>query len=502
MPSKDDVVRILVIDDDQDDFMIISDYIKAIDPDRFIINWCFKYGDALDHMRKRENNIYFVDYRMGAKTGLDLLRDAEALKCEEPIILLTGFGNPEVDKEAMRIGAMDYLIKSELTTEKLERCIRYALERAAAIKALKANEQKYRTIFERSKDAVFITDSDFNFKDINLATSELLGFDKEDLLGRSLYDLIDDKAIRAKIREGLKTSSEVADLELVLTDKNQEKKYFVLTASEQQDTNGNGYIQAILHDITNLKKAERATLYAEKLASAGRLVRTLAHEVRNPLNNVQMAVEQLNTEHIPDDDKIFLDIILRNSKRIDNLIGELLDSYRPTEKSFRVINLRHVMEETIGMAMDRARLKGIKIESFFPDSPALIHGNTDKLKIAFLNIIVNSTEAIAGTDGRVQVELLEKPEQYVIEISDNGSGIPAELLSKLFEPYFTSKRNGMGLGLASTLNIVQSHGGTIDVESEINHGSKFIVSVPRLKDSDYQNEEEGGVSVERGHHDL
>lgn len=483
MSQRNDLVRILIIDDDHDDFLIISDYLRSIDPHRFEINWCYQYQEAVREIARQAHNVYFVDYRLGAKTGLDLLRDAEALKCEEPIILLTGYGNPQVDKEAMRIGATDYLVKSELTSEKLERCIRYSLERSAAIKALRANEEKYRNIFERSKDAVFITDTELRFKDVNLATQQLLEIDSQTLLEKSLYDLIEDEAIRAKIREGLASAGEVVDLELVLTDESQEKKYFVLTASTQEGTNGDAYVQGILHDITNLKKAERATLYAEKLAAAGRLVRTLAHEVRNPLNNVQMAIEQLDSSHVPEDDKIFLEIIQRNAKRIDNLIGELLDSYRPYEKTFRVTNLRNVLEDTLQLALDRVRLKGIKISAKYPSEPCIIQADEEKLKIAFLNIVVNATEAIPNGNGEVDIVLSEKPEHYIVEIADNGTGIPPEILAKLFEPYFTSKRNGMGLGLASTLNIVQAHGGTIDVESEVNNGSKFIVSVPKIKDT-------------------
>ncbi len=482
MSQRNDLVRILIIDDDHDDFLIISDYLKSIDPNRFEINWCYQYQDAVREISRQAHNVYFVDYRLGAKTGLDLLRDAEALKCEEPIILLTGYGNPEVDKEAMRIGAMDYLVKSELTTEKLERCIRYSLERSAAIKALRANEQKYRNIFERSKDAVFITDAELRFKDVNLATQQLLEIDPETLLEKSLYDLIEDPAIHTKIKEGLSSSGEVVDFELVLTGESQEKKYFVLSASTQEGTNGETYIQGILHDITNLKRAERATLYAEKLASAGRLVRTLAHEVRNPLNNVQMSIEQLDATHLPEEDKIFLEIIQRNTKRIDNLIGELLDSYRPYEKTFKVTNLKNILEDTLHLAHDRIHLQGIRISAEYPSDPCIIQADEEKLKIAFLNIVVNATEAIANGNGEVHVVLSERPELYVVEITDNGSGIPPEILTKLFEPYFTSKRNGMGLGLASTLNIVQSHGGTIDVESEVDSGSKFIVSVPKIKD--------------------
>ncbi len=483
MSQRKDSINILIIDDDHDDFLIISDYLSAIDRDRFKIAWCPQYQEALQQIERRAHDIYFVDYRLGAKTGLDLLRDAGAMKIEEPIILLTGFGNPEVDKEAMRIGAMDYLIKAELTTEKLERCIRYSLERSAALKALRANEQKYRNIFERSKDAIFITDSDLRFRDVNQAMSQLLEYEVETLLQKSLYDLIDDKTIRTKIREALEATGEIIDLELVMTDQSQEKKYFVLTASLQPGNDIN-YVQGILHDITNLKRAERATLYAEKLASAGRLVRTLAHEVRNPLNNVQMAIEQISPESLSEEDKVFVEIIQRNAKRIDNLIAELLDSYKPNEKKFRVTNLQNVLEDTIQLVSDRIHLKGINVSKQYPDAPCIIHADEEKLKIAFLNILVNATEAIANGDGRVGVTLAERSEEYVVEITDNGSGIPPEILTKLFEPYFTSKRNGMGLGLAATLNIVQSHGGTIDVESELNAGSKFIVTVPKIKEED------------------
>jgi PAS domain S-box-containing protein len=378
---------------------------------------------------------------------------------------------------------MDYLIKSELTTEKLERCARYALERSASLKALRANERKYRNIFERSKDAIFITDTGLHFRDVNYATSQLLQYEKDDLLQMSLYDLIEDSSTKKKIEEGLSSAGEVADLEIVLIDKTQNKKHFVLTASEQNETNGGTYVQGILHDITNLKKAERATLHAEKLAAAGRLVRTLAHEVRNPLNNIQMAVEQLTSYELKDDDKLFLEIIQRNGRRIDNLIAELLDSYKPYEKTFKTTDLQQILNESIQIASDRATLKGISIHVNYPDNPCIIQADAEKLKIAFLNILVNAAEAISSPSGKVEVFLIQKGQYYVVEITDNGCGIPPEILSKLFEPYFTSKRNGMGLGLASTLNIVQAHGGTVDVKSQVDVGTTFIVSFPVANDN-------------------
>src|SRR5687768_15405822 len=120
-------VRILIIDDDEDDYILTSGYLKDIEDRTLQIEWCYAYKTALEKIAAKAFDLYFVDYRLGAKTGIDLLQEALNMNCEEPIILLTGKGNPNIDKQAMQMGAVDYLVKSELTTEKLERCIRYSL---------------------------------------------------------------------------------------------------------------------------------------------------------------------------------------------------------------------------------------------------------------------------------------------------------------------------------------------------------------------------------------
>src|SRR4051812_30951686 len=111
-------IRIAIIDDDEDDYFIISDYIKQIEGAGFDIDWCGDYATALEKIRSQNYQLYFVDYRLGNHTGLELLQQAASLGCDEPIILLTGKGNKSIDIKAMESGATDYLVKSELTTEK------------------------------------------------------------------------------------------------------------------------------------------------------------------------------------------------------------------------------------------------------------------------------------------------------------------------------------------------------------------------------------------------
>lgn len=467
-------VRILIIDDDEDDYILTSTFIQGIEEGKFDIQWCYNYKQAVELIKKNDHDLYFVDYRLGAKTGIDLLQEACELNCQEPIILLTGKGNSAIDKQAMEMGAVDYLVKSELTTEKLERCIRYSLERASTMKALKANEKKYRNIFEKSKEAVFTTSQSLVFKDVNESMCALIGCEKDRLLQMDLYELIDGDSGHTVIRESL-ASGEVNDLEVEILTSKGRKRNCILFLSLEKDSHNDLYVQGILHDITNQKKTERATLLAEKLAATGRLVRTLAHEVRNPLSNIHMSLEQL-TSSTKSDDKIYLDIIERNGRRINDLITELLTSSRPSEIIFQKIPLQIAIDETITAALDRITLKQIKLKVNYPEFGCFINGDKEKLKIAFLNIIINAIEAITHNTGELWITLIPNEENYSVEITDNGCGIPAENLSKLFEPYFTSKRNGIGLGLASTLNILQSHNATVEVKSRVGVGTTFILT--------------------------
>ena len=480
MPVSPPPVRVLIVDDDEDDFFITSEYLKGIQEYKLQIDWSYKFTDAVERLQQRTYDIYFVDYRLGAKTGLDFLREAVNIGAEEPIVLLTGKGNKTVDVEAMQMGATDYLIKTELNTEKLERCIRYSLERTAYLKALRANENKYRSIFELSKDAVFISDRELHFKDCNPATSGLLGYSKEELSQLSFYDLMDDAEDKDMLQSLMQSEGHAADLEIELVTKEGERKSCVFSATETPEKDGH-YFQGLLHDITNLRRAEKANLMVEKLGATGRLVRTLAHEVRNPLNNINMSVEQLvhsGEEKDKDDNGLFLDIIQRNSKRIGDIITELLDSARPTDLTFEKHPLQSIMDETLNEALDRITLQHINVDVKYASSPCYIMANKEKLRIAFLNIIINAVEAMEPGKGTLTITLEKGRGVDVVTIKDNGCGIPEENLSRLFEPYFTSKRNGMGLGLAATLNILQSHKASIDVTSVMKSGTTFIITFP------------------------
>ena len=242
------------------------------------------------------------------------------------------------------------------------------------------------------------------------------------------------------------------------------------------DGKGEVYMQGIIHNITILKKSEKAALHTEKLNAAQRLLRILAHEVRNPVNNIYLALEQLGPVLKEEEPRDLVEIIDRNSRRINALITELLDTSRPIEIVLEKLALQQIMDETIAVALDRITLKKIKLSVNYLASNAWIMADKTQLKIAFLNIVINAIEAMKEDEGKLIIEIKKETSGFLVSILDNGKGISEENLTRLFEPYFTSKPTGMGLGLASTLNIIKAHKGMIEVKSVLDEGTGFYIS--------------------------
>ena len=471
-------INVLIIDDDEDDYFITSDYLKNIPGKNFVIDWCYNYSNAIDEIRREKHDVYLVDYRLGIKTGIDLIREAIQLESDTPFILLTGKGDIHIDEEAMKLGAFDYLIKAELSSEKLERSIRYSIDRARTLNELKTKEKKYRHIFDRSSDALFVTDEKLFFTEVNKAFGNLLSCEEGFLLKTKLPELLTDNYLSRKLTEELKHKGFIDGWQAEIRYKKNQPKQCIISATKEKSVDDKTYYQGLIHDITLIKKAERAAMRAEKLAATGRLVRTLAHEVRNPINNINLACEHLRTTDASEENELYFDIIYRNSNRINELIKELLNSSKPTEMQLKDSILQSVIDEIIIAARDRINLKNIVLQVDYPSEIINVYCDFEKMVIALLNILINAVEAVEENTGRIFIRIKKDREHAIIEISDNGSGIDEENIPRLFEPYYTSKRNGIGLGLASTLNIIQAHNGSIEVTSEINKSTNFTVTLP------------------------
>jgi len=469
------LAKILIVDDDEDDFIITSGYIRDIKGNNFEIEWASNYAKGINKMKTGNHDLYFVDYRLGAKSGLDFLAEAKRIECDSPIILLTGQGNYSIDLEAMQYGAIDYLIKSELNKEKIERSIRYALERAKSIKALRDSENKYRRIFEKSRDIIFVADANLQIIEVNDAVTEVLGYTKSEFQNIYLPELLTLQETKHYFTSNLNNGISIDDYPTTIFTKSGNIIHCIISVTTTTNTSYN-YIQGIIHDITNLKKAEKTALQSEKLAAASRLINTLAHEVRNPLNNITISASQLQSEISDPDASLYLDIIKRNSIRINNLITELLHASNPKDNFHKLVCLQHIIDEIIAAAIDRITLKKVKLITDYPTTPTYILADKQNLKLALLNILINATEAVKENTGIISLFLTENENSALLTIADNGCGISEEYINRIFEPYFTSKQTGSGLGLSFTLSIMRAHSATIDVTSSKGVGTTFTIS--------------------------
>jgi signal transduction histidine kinase len=246
------------------------------------------------------------------------------------------------------------------------------------------------------------------------------------------------------------------------------------------------YLHGVISDQTHRLKAERESLMNEKIQSAARLMRTLAHEVRNPLTNIHLAAESLEAEsendYLNDYLNLYIDIIKRNAHRIDTLITEVLNSARQKEVKTTQQPVEPVVEKALENVNDRAVFQGIKIIKDFNSEGTLVPISASQLEIALNNLLINAIEALEGISApelRIVTKVLDN--SLIVYVEDNGIGIEKSKLEHLFEPYFTSKNNGIGLGLSATLSIIHAHEASIEVRSKVGKGTTFEISIPLKK---------------------
>ena len=188
-------LRVLLIEDDEEDYLIAQDLFDGITHHRYQLDWVDNYEQGLAELRRQRHDLYLLDYHLGARDGLELLREALASGCRSPIIMLTGQGGRQVDLDAMKLGAYDYLVKGQITSAMLERAIRYAMQHARTIGALRDTvrlSSALLSVIQHLKQGVAISDptqEDDPLIYVNDRYLDLTGYSREALLGRNARQL-------------------------------------------------------------------------------------------------------------------------------------------------------------------------------------------------------------------------------------------------------------------------------------------------------------------------
>ena len=476
MPLKN--IKVLCVDDDEDDYFLVRTLLNKITRTSYQVDRATSYDETVK-LLNNNYDAFLVDYSLGKDNGLIVLQAIKDFSKYAPVIMLTGMENLEIDRQAMKAGAADYLVKGNFNSDILDRTIRYAIRDALSLQAIEVNTNRFRNIFERSADAIILID---RFGSIVKANPSFVNnFHLNPELSDqpiSIFTLINNKEHKELINKTLESKTELNDLEVSLSvDGN--RKIEALISLVLHDSQAEWY-QVMIKDLTSLRIKQEEDRNLRRFYSTGRIAGILAHEVKNPLTNITLAADQLRMElpeNVLAESGDLLDIVNRNCSRINQLVTELLYSTRFAELKTTKYSINSLIEEALELAADRINFKRVKIiKSLSPDI-CDIDVDKEKIKIALLNIIVNAIEAIDHPEGVLSISSYTKDNKCIVEITDNGSGISPEHLEHLFEPYFTNKKNGSGLGLANTQNIILSHKGSIRVKSEVGRGSTFIISL-------------------------
>ena len=337
--------------------------------------------------------------------------------------------------------------------------------------------------FLHSTNAMELTDRDGYIVDVNPAFERIYGYRREELIGRKPNVVASGRTDRATYtrmwRELLDPEIGAWSGEVVNRDRSGVDHPVLLAISAIRGNDG-----AITHflgvavDLTERPAWERASIHSERDFSLGQLAAAVAHEINTPLANIMLIAESMHRRSQDEWTRSRVDSLVQQAESAARIVRGLLDFARRPEPKVGEVDLGPLVGTSVEFLKGKQSAE-VDLRVEVPAQPVVVHGDRDQIGQVVVNLLNNAYEALDGR-GRVTVRVFANDEWAHIRVSDNGPGIPPEVQAHLFEPFFTTKPEGKGtgLGLAICHGIVQSHGGTIEVESEPSSETTFDVKLP------------------------
>ncbi|MFN2153742.1 MAG: ATP-binding protein [Anaerolineae bacterium] len=352
---------------------------------------------------------------------------------------------------------------------------------------LRASEAQMRAIFDGAGIGIAVIGAEGRLRDSNPALQRMLGYSREALQGMAFSSFLhpeDYQPALVAYRRLLAGENAVGQhtMEIRYVGKDGLWRWASTTLSLVHEDEGRAHLAiAMLEDVTERKQAQEALLHSEKLALTGRLAGSLAHEINNPLQSVVgclgLAYEMLNDEK---DVQRYIEIATEELERVSRIVSRLHDLQRHANVGEREsTDVNTLLEDVFVLSHSRQVVQQIELQAALADDlPALLVA-PDRIRQVFLNVVLNAIDAMpsGGTLG-VRTVSTRDPAGVTISISDTGSGIDPDTLSTLFEPTYSIKADGIGLGLYVARGIVESHRGKIRVETQPGKGTTFEIWLP------------------------
>ena len=488
-------IRVLLIEDDEDDYVLVRDALRDFGAERVVLDWRDDPGPALEVLCEARHDVCLLDYHLGSQTGLEVLKRARERGCHVPIIMLTGVGNDEIDREALEAGAADFLVKSAVSPVLLERAIRYTLQQARMVDALRRSQASFRELIERLPDAVTVWRQG-HLVYANPALVALLGArSARELIGKAEAELEsyvhpeDREALRPVAREGLEGARSMREARFM---RHNGEVIPVEVAHFLVSFDGEPSSMWILRDLTERRLMQARLLQSDRLASLGTLAAGLGHEINNPLSYVISNLSHLEQELLPslalgpEQSEELRGLLAETQQGVQRIreITQQLKLFSQVERESRSthVEVQRVLESAVRLAWNEIRHRAVLVRDF--TDALVVEAQEARLGQVFLNLLVNAAHAIPEGDvekHEIRVVIRRRGALAIIEIRDTGVGIPPEFQERVFEPFLSLRPGGTtGLGLSVCLGIITGFNGRMEVESKVGQGSVFRVILPAL----------------------
>lgn len=336
------------------------------------------------------------------------------------------------------------------------------------------------SFINHSNDAIHLMDLEGKVIQVNRAFEQLFGYEEADVLGKRFSTIpeshwMEKRQMIALLLAGKKLPAQ----ESVRVTKTGELIPVSVTVSPIRDSDGTiSAFASICRDMRSRNRMEELLRRSEKLTTVGQLAAGVAHEIRNPLTTLrgflqlQTQSKSLNLSHVH--------LMLSELDRINLIVGEFLILAKPQAIKFVTKDVRDVLQDVLRFLDSEAHLHNIEFRTVITDEDCLISCEENQLKQVFINLLKNAIEAMPS-GGPVHISIQRKSTRIAISITDEGVGIPEEMISKIGDPFFTGKETGTGLGIMVSQRIVNSHQGTLDIQSQVNVGTSVKLTLPALK---------------------
>jgi two-component system cell cycle sensor histidine kinase/response regulator CckA len=430
--------------------------------------------------------------------GLARLRELHSQFNSLPILALVPVSDHALGHRVLEVGAAEYLVKENLSSELLQKSLKYAIERTRAEAAARQSEERFHELLENTKDILFTLDLEGNVTFLNKSAEDVLGWSRSEARQINIKSLVAPEHLNlcSQMMQRIVNEEPLQHFEISMQRKDGRKVLLQVSARLIRSNGRKEGVQGIARDVTERRHLENMVQQAQKLEAIGRLSGGLAHDFNN-LFCVISGHTELMSERLESDHPAFRNLA-QIKKAVDSassLTRQLLAFSRKQVFHPRVLDLNGVVLETQKLM---GRLVGGHIELFTSLNPQLRHVRVDPVQMeqVLLNLVLNARDAMP-TSGKLTIAtsnvdleegarskraIVPAGNYVVLSVTDNGCGMDEETQSRIFEPFYTTKElgKGTGLGLASVYGIVKQSGGFIWVYSEPGQGTTIKVYLPRV----------------------